>query len=144
MYLNRLRLPAAVAILSAALACGGSKPAPASSGPPPDAKRVDTSKAGKVEGRVVLEGAGPATPPIKMAADPYCIEHNAKGANFENFVVDDGGLENVFVYVKDGLGNYYFEPPTDSVKLDQEACRYHPHVVGVRVGQKLVVGNRDD
>ena len=62
----------------------------------------------------------------------------------ENFVVDNGGLENVFVYVKDGLGDYGFDVPAEPVKLDQQGCRYRPHVLGIRVGQKLVITNSDD
>jgi plastocyanin len=143
MYSRHLRPAVAVAILLCAAACGGSS-APAPSGPPPDAKRVDSSKAGSLAGRVVLDGQPPANPPIKMAADPYCAQQNPNGGTFESFVVDDGGLENVFVYVKDGLGKYYFDAPTESVKLDQQACRYHPHVLGIRTGQKLVIGNSDE
>ena len=68
------------------------------------------------------------------------------GITFENIVVSDGGLDNVFVYVKDGLGNYYFDMPTEPVKLDQQGCRYRPHVFGVRVGQPLEIAQqrRDD
>jgi plastocyanin len=45
--------------------------------------------------------------------------------------------------VKEGLGNYYFDAPTDPVKLDQQACRYVPHVLGVRTGQPLQLVNSD-
>jgi plastocyanin len=62
---------------------------------------------------------------------------------FETFAVKDGGLDNVFVYVKDGLGNYYFDVPTESLKLDQQGCRYSPHVFGIRVGQPLEIVNND-
>ena len=59
------------------------------------------------------------------------------------FVVSSGGLENVFVYVKDGLGDYYFETPTTAVTLDQKGCHYTPHVFGVRAGQPLEIVNSD-
>src|SRR5687768_17628847 len=35
----------------------------------------------------------------------------------------DMGLRNVFVYVKDGLGDRVYETPTAPVVLDQEGCR---------------------
>ena len=141
---NSLR-PFAAVVLAAAVgvsACGGAEDkAPA--GPPPDAKRVDTSKAGNVSGRVLFAGTPPANPPIKMAADPVCLRANANGAAFEHYVVQDGGLGNVFVYVKDGLGNYWFDTPAEPVTLDQNGCRYTPRVLGVRAGQPIEISNSD-
>src|SRR5215510_6716672 len=102
MSMRSLRAFVSVSMLVAAAACGSQKDA-APSGPPPNAKRVDESKAGNVAGRVTIEGQVPANPPIQMDADPFCAKQNPGGARFENFVVDDTGLENVFVYVKDGL-----------------------------------------
>jgi plastocyanin len=121
-------------------ACGGQS---SSSGPPPNAQRVDESRAGRISGRVVLEGQPPANGPIKMTADPECVRQNPEGARFETIAVKDDGLENVFVYVKDGLGNYYFDVPTQPVTLDQKGCRYHPHVFGIQVGQPVEISNSD-
>ena len=68
-----------------------------------------------------------------MSQDPGC-----KGTNeAENIVVDGGDLANVFVYVKDGLGNRTFDVPKDPVVLDQKGCQYHPHVLGVMAGQTV-------
>ena len=117
---------------------------PSRAAPPADAKRVDASKAGTVTGRVVLDGAVPENPTVKLSGDPYCERVHPNGARFEHFVVDNGGLENVFVYVKDGLSGYYFEAPTEVVKLDQVGCLYVPHVTGLRVKQPLVISNSDD
>ena len=55
----------------------------------------------------------------------------------------DGGLRNVFVYVKDGLGNLRFPVPATPVVLDQKGCRYVPHVFGVQVGQPIEIVNSD-
>src|SRR5215210_5271624 len=112
MRMNGLRRLAAVVALAVAAACGGPKE-PASSGPLAGAKRVDESKAGSLGGRVVLDGTAPANPPIQMSADPFCSQQNPGGATFENYVVNNGGIENVFVYVKDGLGGYYFDTPAE-------------------------------
>ncbi len=140
--MNNLRPLVAVACLALALACSGAKQA-APSGPPPDAKRVDASKAGSVAGRALLDGPAPANAPIRMSSDPFCIREHPEGASSESVVVENGGLENVFVYVKDGLGQYYFDVPTTPVKLDQRGCRYLPHVLGVRAGQPLEITNSD-
>src|SRR4029079_11783061 len=82
--------------------------------------------------------------PLPLSADPFCQREHPNGATFETYVVDKGGLENVFVYVKDGLGKYYFYPPTEPAKLDQKGCIYHPHVIGVRAGQPIEISNSDN
>jgi len=134
----------ALAALVLAGACGGDREAAAPAAPPANAQRVDESKAGNVAGRVMFDGTVPANAPIKMASDPVCMRANADGTTFETYLVKDGGLENVFVYVKDGLGNYYFDVPAEPVKVDQKGCHYTPHVFGVRAGQPIEVGNSDD
>lgn len=123
-------------------ACGGKKEGAAA--PPPDAKRVDRATAGNVTGRVTFAGAVPTRTPIQVTSDKACIDQNPNGITPEDIVVDGDALENVFVYVKDGLGDYYFDVPSDSVKLDQRGCRYTPHVLGVRAGQPLAIVNSDD
>ena len=55
----------------------------------------------------------------------------------------DGALQNVFVYVKDGLGDLRFPVPATPVVLDQKGCRYVPHVFGIQVGQPLEIVNSD-
>jgi hypothetical protein len=138
-----LRLCAAAAILTLSASCSGTE-APERTAPPADARRVDASKAGSVAGRVVFDGPVPANAPVKLAADPFCVREHPNGATLETFVVGNGGLENVFVYVKDGLSNYYFDVPTEPVKLDQRGCRYMPHVAGLRVKQPLLISNGDE
>jgi len=81
---------------------------------------------------------------VKLSGDPMCTRAHASGLAFENYMVKDGGLDNVFVYVKNGLGNYHFDAPAQAVKLDQQGCRYMPHVIGIQVGQPLEIANSDD
>ena len=131
-------------LVAAVAGCGGGSKEPAPSGPPPDAKRVDVAKAGSVAGRVMLDGPAPANATIPMGSDPFCSRAHPGGASFESYVVDNGGLENVFVYVKDGLGNYYFDIPKDAVTLDQQGCHYTPHIFGVRAGQPILIRTSDD
>ena len=102
---------------------------------------ITASTAGNITGKVMLEGSPPANPVIKMASDPACGSAEVRG---ESYVVDNGALQNVFVYIKDGLGNkYIFDTPTEPVKLDQKGCHYVPHVVGVRTTQPLEISNSD-
>ena len=134
--------------LAVTVACGGGSQStssePAAPAGTPAGQKVDASTAGDVKGVVTLEGTAPKNEPIKMNADPYCVKSNATPQSQETYSVNDGKLANVFVYVKDGLGNYAFDVPTDIAKIDQKDCRYHPHVFGMRVGQKLEILNSDN
>lgn len=140
---SKLRLYAvALAVAAQVAACGRSEP-PAAATPAPDAKRVDAATAGTIAGRVAFEGTVPPSPALRVDADPACAAQHPNGLSAETLVVNSGGLENVFVYVKDGLGGYYFDTPTEPVTLDQKGCRYTPHVFGVRTGQAIEIVNSD-
>jgi len=109
-----------------------------------EAPAVDPATAAIVTGRVVFVGEAPAATPIDMSEEPTCAAKHASGATAETVVVNPNGtLRNVFVYVKEGLGNRTFPAPSEPVILDQDGCVYHPHVVGVRVGQRLTIRNSD-
>ena len=56
---------------------------------------------------------------------------------------ENNTLQNVFVYVKDGLGRQSFPVPSAPVVIDQQKCRYVPRVVRIRVGQPLGIRNGD-
>ena len=93
--------------------------------PTPAATPIDPSTVATVNGTVKFDGTAPKPAKIDMSQDPGC-----KGTNqAETIVADNGDLANVFVYVKDGLGNRTFEVPKDPVVLDQKGCQYHPHEV---------------
>ena len=130
-------------------ACGGGGSSESASSavpaPAPGAQKIDPATAGDITGTIVLDGKAPANEPIKMAADPNCAK-NATGPQFQTtYLVGPDGktLGNVFIYVKDGLGNYAYDAPTAAVTIDQKGCRYVPHVLGVRVGQKVTILNSD-
>jgi plastocyanin len=148
MFSEKFRFMAAVLAVAltslAAAACNGGDKQAVPAGPPPGAQRVDEARAGQVTGRVILEGGTPENPLVKISSDPTCTQENPEGLHFEDYVVKDGGLDNVLVYVKDGLGKYYFDVPTAPVKLDQQGCRYLPHVFGARVGQPIEIVNSDE
>ena len=136
------------ALLAACAACGGSDSSksaePSSPAAAPDAKKVDAATAATVTGKVRFEGTPPGNPVLKMTSDPTCSNANAGEVRGESYMVDNGALQNVFVYIRDGLGNkYLFDTPTEPVKLDQKGCRYVPHVVGLRVAQPLEIGSSD-
>jgi hypothetical protein len=134
----------ALALAATVAACGGKQETSSTSAePPPGATKVDAATAGEVSGTVSLDGAAPMNEPIKMNADPVCVTKNTTPQFQETYQVADGKLANVFVYIKDGLGNYVYDTPTEPATIDQMNCRYHPHVFGMRVNQPLQIINSD-
>jgi plastocyanin len=140
-------------LAASVVACGGGNSGtsstssePSSPSATPAGQKVDTATAGDVKGMVTLDGMAPKNASIKMNADPKCVTFNKTPQFQETYEVgaDGKSLANVFVYVKDGLGNYVYDTPTEPVRIDQQACRYHPHVFGIRVNQPLEIVNSDD
>jgi hypothetical protein len=138
-----------ISLAAMMVACGGgqdaAKPADSAAAAAGGGEKVDPATAGNVTGTVSIDGTAPKNEAIKMNADPVCVRENKSPQFQETYQVGTDGkaLANVFVYVKDGLGNYAYDPPTDSPRIDQKECRYHPHVFGMRVGQPLEILNSD-
>ena len=105
----------------------------------PAAAPIDPATAAGVSGTVKFEGAAPRAAKIDMSQDPNCSGTNTA----ETVVVNGGNLANVFVYVKDGLGNRTFDAPKEPVTLNQSGCKYKPHVLGVMTGQAISIVNSD-
>jgi plastocyanin len=125
-------------------ACSSSRKAEdqqATNSQPKQTVTVDPATAANVSGVVKFEGAVPKAQQIDMAQDPGC---GSKPNSDESVTVANGGLSNVFVYVKEGLGNSAFAVPTAPVVIEQQGCRYHPHVLGAMVGQTVKIVNDDE
>ena len=136
---------AAFAVALVGTACGGDsapKEAATTPGTAPVTNPVDPETASAIIGMISLQGTPPTNPKINMSSDPYCMKLGA--ATTPSFAVSDGGLENVFVYVKDGLGTLKFPVPSKPVVLDQKGCWYSPRVLGIQVGQSLDIVNSDE
>jgi plastocyanin len=101
---------------------------------------VDPATAGAITGVVDFQSTPPQFPMLDMTADPGCPP---KPQPTETVVVNHGKLANVFVYVKHGLPQGSFAPPTQPVVLDQKGCRYSPRVTGIMVGQPFKILNSD-
>lgn len=129
--------------LALAVGCGKKEEeqpaAPAASAPAPAATPIDPATVATVSGTVKFDGAAPKASKIDMSQDSNCQGSNT----VETVVVNDGKLANVFVYVKDGLGNRTFDVPKEPVTLTQSGCKYKPHVLGVMAGQSISIVNGD-
>ena len=145
----RRSLVAALAALAARAraATAASRPNPRRRPPPPTRSRSMPATAATITGKVVVRRARRRAEPgrSRCASDPACAEGNKDRSPPSRSSSTTAALQNVFVYVKDGLGNkYLFDTPTEPVVLDQKGCHYIPHVVGVRVDQPLQIVNSDN
>lgn len=138
----------ALVISAAFVGCGGGDGGDADAAPETGTRAaavptVDPEIAATIGGRVLLDGAPALDQAIDMSDEPACEDkYGADGPMTETVVGAEGRLGNVFVYVKEGLEGD-FPAAEDPVVLDQEGCRYHPHVLGIQVGQSLLIRNDD-
>ena len=80
-----------------------------------------------------------------MAAVKECATQHPDPVTEETIIADaKGNLKNVVVYVSGGLPQQQYDPPAEPAVLDQAGCMYHPHVLPVMVGQKILVKNSDE
>jgi len=95
--------------------------------------------AGDITGKITLKGT--PKPEVDIPLTPSCGKINPNKVTTRHFVVGkDGGLANVFVYLKDAKA----APATgESPTLDQAGCMYDPYVLGVVTGQKFKIKNSD-
>jgi plastocyanin len=106
------------------------------------APAIDPATAGGISGLVHFSGKAPERIKIDMSADPACAMSDTPNYT-EQYVVTDGRLENVFVYVKSGIPAWSAPFDAPPVVMDQKGCRYIPHVVGVQQGGKVEYRNSD-
>ncbi len=91
-----------------------------------------------------LEGTAPKASSINMAADPACAKQHQTGVSTQDILVGQAGtLQNVVVFVVDGLGDRKFDPPSQPARLEQKGCMYQPHVLALEANQPLEVVNED-
>jgi plastocyanin len=123
------------AVRPAGTPAAGASNAVASTGPTGD---------GVVTGTVHFAGTPPANPTIDMSEEAACKAKYTGNPVDSQYVVSNGGLGNVFVYVKSGLpAGAKYAPPSTPAVIDQRGCEYHPRVFGLQVGQKLEIKNDD-
>ena len=146
--LRRTPLAVLTGTLPLLFACGGSEPQ--TQAPPATTAAAAAPAAapaggptGSIAGKISFTGTVPPAEKVKTAADPKCAAMHKDGLEKQPVQVKDGGLAHAFVYLKTGVTGSYPAPTTPAV-LDQQGCTYHPHIVGVQVGQPITIRNSDD
>jgi plastocyanin len=97
---------------------------------------------GKITGTVVFAGTPPSRIPIDISMDPACGKTNILT---EQYVVTNGHLANTYIYLKSGppAAMKARLDPLPPVVLDQQGCRYIPHVIAVQQGSSVEFRNSD-
>jgi plastocyanin len=103
---------------------------------------ADVTQFGNVQGVVTFAGDVPKPVKIDMSMDPACAVSGGTNMS-EQLVVTGGRLENVYVYVKNGVTPSQAPNGQPPVVLDQQGCRYVPHVIAVQQGGSVEFKNSD-
>ena len=105
---------------------------------------LDPSTVGTISGTLRLDGKAPERIKIDMSLDPAC--GHGGGDNYsEQYVVHDGKLANVYLYIKTGpaAAMTAVAPNAAPVVMDQKGCRYTPHVIALMRGGSVEFRNSD-
>lgn len=106
-----------------------------------------TTNAAEIIGRVRLDGKPPEEKIVDLTDYPDVAKaypHLVGKLSTRHYVVgEDGGLANVFVYIKEGLSGHAFPPSTNVVVLNQTNGVFDPYVLGIRTQQTLIVRNSE-
>ncbi len=103
----------------------------------------DPAQTGTLYGKVLFKGTPPVLDHLPIEGNPECKAFHSNRVPSEEVLVKDGLLQNVFIYIKEGLENYSFESPKEPVKIDQSKCIYIPHVTGAQINQPILLVNSD-
>ncbi|QDT34348.1 cupredoxin domain-containing protein [Thalassoglobus polymorphus] len=99
---------------------------------------------GTVRGKISVEGALPNFAPLLAQGEPtkdaICSEMAVPN---QSAVGENGGLGNVFIYLKRVPNVDVPAPPTEQIDFDQQGCVFIPHAQVVQVGQPILLKNSD-
>jgi plastocyanin len=105
---------------------------------------LDPTTLGTLTGTIRLEGKAPTPLPIDITMDPACVTPGVHPVA-QQYVVHDGKLANVYLYLKSGPPAAMNAAPTSTVPvvIDQKGCIYNPHVVALMAGGTVEFRNSD-
>ena len=105
---------------------------------------------GHLTGTFIFDGPAPMAAPVSVTKDPaVCGKHKLVD---ESLLVNprNQGVANIVVYLylrrgapKPAVHESYAKAATSEVRLDNDKCRFQPHVALLRTTQTLVLGNQD-
>lgn len=134
----------AAALSIAAAACDSKPTKPGGGGAAKTATTVETpapTGSATLKGVMKFEGNAPAPERWGGAGNAEC--KSLRADTIQLVKARDGKLEDVFVYVKEGLPKGTYPTPAEAVSFDQKGCEFAPRVFGIMAGQPFSLGNND-
>lgn len=123
-------------LLAVAITAGATEPSRAG-----DPATETATATGTITGRVRFQGEAPAAPPVHAHHDPTVCGAGGMVPDEGLVVGADGALANVVVVLQ-GVTDPG-SPPAARSTLDQQACRFVPHVQSVDAGTTLAITSSD-
>lgn len=139
-----LALVSSCLLLFALMGCGGDGNGDTSDGDGDETEQTASGPTGSatINGTVHFEGTAPER--SELETNRECRDLRESPALSQNVVVNDNGtLKWTFVYIKEGLEDETYSPPSEPVVLDQDGCMYKPHMLGVQTNQPILIRNSD-
>src|SRR5207248_3850350 len=106
---------------------------------------VSVSNGGKITGTVKWSGAVPRLAEFPITKDStICDPDSKKTTDLERLIIGpDNGVANTVVYLKDISAGKPLDAPDQRRHLDQQHCRYIPHILLVPEKAKLSMQSSD-
>lgn len=99
---------------------------------------------GSIAGKIMYSGPTPELKTYSLNSEIDCEKMHPKGVVSQEVVLNpDHSLQNVLIYVKEGLPAQQYPTPTAIVNVDQSGCVFLPHVIAVMVNQPVRFINSD-
>ncbi|MEI8017257.1 MAG: hypothetical protein WCH39_03605 [Schlesneria sp.] len=123
---------------------GGDSSETKNSGVAETSETASTEGVGTLRGKVEFAGPFTPLPPLYLKGSDVKDKDvcAAVEAPNETILVKDGGLANVFIYLKKAPKSSN-PVPGESLIFDQKACVFKPHAMIARVGQTVKILNSD-
>ena len=99
-----------------------------------------------VSGKVTFTGTRPEPAVLNTSADEKCTALHGGGdlLSQAEVVSENGEVRYVFVSIKNPPEGVEYPVPEEAAVLNQQGCRYVPHMMGLRAGQTLDITNSDE
>jgi Polysaccharide lyase family 4, domain II len=108
-------------------------------------KVISVTNGGKITGTVKWSGTVPHLAEFPITKDPkICDPESRKATDLERLIIgSDGGVANTVVFLKDISTGKPLDAPDQRRHLDQEHCRYIPHIMLVPEKAELSMQSSD-